>query len=102
MINTNLVFFQNDRQDILQVISNKVTLSENIDLHTIAAETINYTGADLNGLLYTAFSIAEKKSLKGLWNNFMYTQFNKISSKNNSFFRFKFKKHELHFCSFVI
>jgi len=40
-------------------------LSEDVDLHNIATETNNYTGADLNGLLYTTLSIAEKKLLKG-------------------------------------
>ncbi|XP_015379787.1 PREDICTED: peroxisome biogenesis factor 1 isoform X2 [Diuraphis noxia] len=53
-----------DREDILRVLCNKVTLSNDVDLHNIATETNNYTGADLNGLLYTTLSIAEKKFLK--------------------------------------
>lgn len=57
--------FQSDREDILQVLCNKVTLSKDIDLHNIAAETNNFTGADLRGLLYSALSFAEKKALKG-------------------------------------
>lgn len=60
-----LISFQSDREDILRLLSNNITLSENVDLHTIAVDTNNYTGADLNGLLYTAFSIAEKRKLKG-------------------------------------
>lgn len=40
-------------------------MSKDVDLHIIATETNNYTGADLNGLLYTTLSIAEKKLLKG-------------------------------------
>jgi len=46
-------------------------LSDDVDLHNIAIETNNYTGADLNGLLYTALSIAEKKLLKGMQNIFI-------------------------------
>ncbi|XP_060858422.1 peroxisomal ATPase PEX1 isoform X1 [Metopolophium dirhodum] len=53
-----------DREDILQILCNKVSLSEDVDLHIIATETNNYTGADLNGLLYTTLSIAEKKCMK--------------------------------------
>jgi hypothetical protein len=41
-------------------------LSSDIDLHIVATETINYTGADLNGLLYTTLSIAEKRLLRGM------------------------------------
>ncbi|XP_025196709.1 peroxisome biogenesis factor 1 [Melanaphis sacchari] len=53
-----------DREEILQVLCNKVTLSSDVDLHIIATKTSNYTGADLSGLLYTTLSIAEKKLLK--------------------------------------
>ncbi|XP_060847155.1 peroxisomal ATPase PEX1 [Rhopalosiphum padi] len=53
-----------DREDILRVLCNKVTLSSDIDLRIVATETINYTGADLNGLLYTTLSIAEKRLLR--------------------------------------
>lgn len=60
-----LFFLQRDREDILRILCNRVTLSDDIDLHNIAVQTINYTGADLNGLLYSVLSIAEKKSLKG-------------------------------------
>jgi len=39
-------------------------LSSDVDLHNVATETSNYTGADLSGLLYTTLSIAEKRLLK--------------------------------------
>jgi len=61
-----LFFSQDDREDILRVLCNKVTLSSDIDLRIVATETINYTGADLNGLLYTTLSIAEKRLLRGM------------------------------------
>ncbi|XP_027844705.2 peroxisome biogenesis factor 1 [Aphis gossypii] len=53
-----------DREDILRVLCKKVTLSSDVDLHNVATETSNYTGADLSGLLYTTLSIAEKRLLK--------------------------------------
>lgn len=62
-----ICIFQEDKIDILKVLSKTIILSEDIDLHNIAVQTNNYTGADLYGLLYSTLLIAEKKLSKGLW-----------------------------------
>ncbi|XP_050529647.1 peroxisome biogenesis factor 1 isoform X2 [Daktulosphaira vitifoliae] len=64
---------KNDREDILKIICKNVNLSEDVKLNVIADHTVNYTGADLNGLLYTVLSIADKhfeseKELDDLYN----------------------------------
>ncbi|VVC44744.1 ATPase, AAA-type, core,ATPase, AAA-type, conserved site,Peroxisome biogenesis factor 1, N-terminal [Cinara cedri] len=53
-----------DREDILGVLCTDLKLSEDVDLYEIALKTNNFTGADLKGLVYTVFSIAEKKISK--------------------------------------
>lgn len=60
-----ICFFQSDREDILRILCDKFTLSDNINFYNIAVETENFTGADLYGLLYSALRIAEKKLIKG-------------------------------------
>lgn len=62
-----MLFFQSDREDILQVLCKKVNLSDDIDLYSIAMKTNNYTGADLSGLLYSSHSIAENELLNGMY-----------------------------------
>lgn len=48
------ILLQDDRFSILEVLSRKVILSDNIDLGEIANETEGFTGADLQAVLYTA------------------------------------------------
>ncbi|XP_050439980.1 uncharacterized protein LOC126845364 [Adelges cooleyi] len=50
-----------EREDILKVFCKQLVLSDDVELNAVAAEAVDYTGADLNGLLYTALSIAEKE-----------------------------------------
>lgn len=65
-----MIFFQSEREEILRILCSKFTLSENVNFNDIAVETVNFTGADLYGLLYSVLSIAENKLLKG---NFFFT-----------------------------
>jgi peroxin-1 len=48
------ILFQDDRFSILQALSRKLVLSDNIDLGEIANKTEGFTGADLQAVLYTA------------------------------------------------
>jgi peroxin-1 len=45
---------QDDRFSILQALSRKLVLSDDVDLREIASETKGFTGADLQAVLYTA------------------------------------------------
>ncbi|CAG2164429.1 unnamed protein product, partial [Oppiella nova] len=45
---------QEERLDILNVLSSKLSLSSDIDLEWISCQTNHYTGADLQALLYSA------------------------------------------------
>jgi peroxin-1 len=48
------ILLQDDRFSILQALSRKLVLSDNVDLGEIANETEGFTGADLQAVLYTA------------------------------------------------
>ncbi|XP_054167503.1 uncharacterized protein LOC128964876 isoform X2 [Oppia nitens] len=54
---------QNERLDILNVMSAKLTLAPDIDLDVIAQQTNHYTGADLSALLYSSQLEALHESL---------------------------------------
>ena len=43
-----------ERVDILQALARKLELSEDVDLDEVAERTSNYTGADLQAMLYNA------------------------------------------------
>lgn len=48
------ILLQDDRLSILQALSHKLVLSEDIDFREIADDTEGFTGADLQAVLYTA------------------------------------------------
>ena len=43
-----------ERVSILEALSRKLELGEDVDLHSLAEKTENYTGADLQAMLYNA------------------------------------------------
>uniref|UniRef100_A0A7S0G2P7 Peroxisomal ATPase PEX1 n=1 Tax=Rhodosorus marinus TaxID=101924 RepID=A0A7S0G2P7_9RHOD len=45
---------EKEREDILRVVSSELTLADDVDLGLLARETPNYTGADLQALMYSA------------------------------------------------
>ncbi|KAI1305887.1 Peroxisome biogenesis factor 1 [Halotydeus destructor] len=45
---------ESERKQILQVLSGKLQLHDDVDFNLIASATPNYTGADLQSILYTA------------------------------------------------
>lgn len=46
--------FQKERLSILQKLSGRLQLGEDVDLDVIAARTEDFTGADLQAVLFTA------------------------------------------------
>jgi SpoVK/Ycf46/Vps4 family AAA+-type ATPase len=48
------ILLQDDRLLILQALSHKLVLSDELDLREIADDTEGFTGADLQAVLYTA------------------------------------------------
>lgn len=59
----NGILLQDDRFAILQALSRKLVLSDNIDLGEIANETEGFTGADLQAVLYTALLKAVEETV---------------------------------------
>ena len=53
-----------DRVKIMHAVSQKIYLSANVSLESIATQTDGFTGADLQGLLYTAHLAAIKETLE--------------------------------------
>ncbi|KAJ8904654.1 hypothetical protein NDN08_001172 [Rhodosorus marinus] len=45
---------EKEREDILRVVSAELALADDVDLELLARETPNYTGADLQALMYSA------------------------------------------------
>lgn len=52
---------QDERLEILKVLGQKTKLSDNVDLIPIAAQTENFTGADLKALMRKAGLLALKR-----------------------------------------
>ena len=49
-----LVFFQDDRREIIQSLAVGLELDGNIDFQLISEQTSRFSGADLKALLYNA------------------------------------------------
>ncbi|KAI8057166.1 P-loop containing nucleoside triphosphate hydrolase protein [Syncephalis plumigaleata] len=56
---------QVERQEILEAVASKLHLDPSIDINEIAASCENYTGADLQALLYNAHLEAAHESIEG-------------------------------------
>lgn len=54
------------REDILKVHAKNKPLAPDVDLHSIAAATVGFTGADLENLLNEAALLAAKRKLKAI------------------------------------
>lgn len=55
-----------DRLDILQSITTKMDLSDDVNLHEIAEKTTGFSGADMQGLGYNAYLKAVHVTLEEL------------------------------------
>lgn len=62
----SIICFQNDRKCILQVLSRKLNLSNDIDFEEISKKSDGFTGADLQAVLYTA-QIMSMEDVEGLY-----------------------------------
>ncbi|KAG8958543.1 Peroxisome biosynthesis protein pex1 [Tulasnella sp. 419] len=56
---------EQERLEILQTLSSKIPLSPSIDLRSIAARTSNYSGADLQAMVYNAHLEIVHESISG-------------------------------------
>ena len=52
--NTCCFWKQSDRLEILRALSSHLTLNDDVNLEEIAKESENYSGADIQAILYTA------------------------------------------------
>ena len=58
--------FQSERVEILEALSRSMSLSDDVDLHQVAARCPYFTGADLKALLYNA-QLAAIHETTDLW-----------------------------------
>ena len=78
-----------ERVSILQALSRKLELANDVDIHALAERTPNYTGADLQAMLYNAHLEAVHQVISGLSEKPVNGNGN---SKERSFKKFKLSK----------